>query len=357
MKNKLPIWLSGKGHQSDIVISSRVRLARNIEDYLFPKQMSWEEKEELLREVKETINSEVFKKELGEMRLIKMDDVEELDREYLLEKHLISPDMVGNYHGRGIILGLDESISILVNEEDHFRIQSFVSGLDLEDAYIIADKVDDALEKFYNFSFHEKYGYLTSCPTNIGTGIRFSVMMHLPGLSMTGKLNNVEEYLKNEGFVIRGFFGEGSSGYGNLYQISNQFTIGYTEEDIMLNLEGKIKEIIDQEKEARNLLFREKEYELKNMIYRAYGNLKYSYILTAKEGMNDISLLRLGLERGFKFDEKLDYGMLNSLIVLAQPAGLQSYFYKEMSPEERDRKRPILFKEILQIGGKINDLG
>ena len=357
MKNKLPIWLSGKGHQRDIVISSRVRLARNIENYLFPKKMTIEDKEEQLSSVKETIESSFFKKELGDMRLIKMDDIGTLDREYLLEKHLISPDMAENYHSRGIVLGLDESISILVNEEDHFRIQSFVSGLNLEDGYVIADKVDDALEKFYKFSFHEKYGYLTSCPTNLGTGIRFSVMMHLPALSMTGSLNKAQRYLKGEGFVIRGFFGEGSRGYGNLYQVSNQFTIGYKEADIMLNLEGKIKEIIAQEKEARDNLFKEKEYELKNMIYRAYGNLKYSYILTAKEGMNDISLLRLGMERGLRFDEALDYGMLNSLIVLAQPAGLQSYFYKFMSPEERDRKRPILFKEILQIGGKINDLG
>lgn len=357
MKNKLPIWLMGKGHQSDIVISSRVRLARNIESYFFPKKMTIEDKEALLRSVKQTIKSSVFKKELGEMKLIKMDDIGTLDREYFLEKHLISPDMVENYHSRGIILGLDESISILVNEEDHFRIQSFASGLNLDDAYIIADKVDDILEKFYKFSFHEKYGYLTACPTNIGTGIRFSVMLHLPALSMTGGLSKVQQYLKWEGFVIRGFFGEGSSGYGNLYQVSNQVTIGYKEHDIMLGLKGKIKKIIDQEKEARDNLFKEKEYELKNMIYRAYGNLKYSYILTAKEGMNDISLLRLGIERGLKFDKTLDYVMLNSLIVLAQPAGMQSYFCKLMSSEERDRKRPILFKEILKIGDRVDDLG
>lgn len=357
MINNLPNWLNGQGHESNIVISSRVRLARNIDNYVFPKRMTNEEKEEFLNSVKEVIETPSFKKELGDMNLIRMDEIGGLERQYLLDKHLISPNMIENYYSRGLVLGLDESISILVNEEDHFRIQSFFSGLNLEDAYVIANKVDETLEKFYNFSFHEKYGYLTSCPTNIGTGIRFSVMLHLPGLSMTGKLNQVQNNLKKDGFVIRGFFGEGSSGYGNLYQISNQYTIGFSEEEIMISLEGKIKEIIEEEKEARKTLFEEKEFELKNMIYRAYGNLKYSYILTTKEGMNDISLLRLGLERGLKFDEELNYGMLNSLIVLTQPAGLQNYFNNLMTPEERDRKRPIMFKEILKIGGNVNGMG
>lgn len=357
MINKLPNWLNALGHQNDIVISSRVRLARNIDNFIFPHRMTVEDKEKLLDSVGETIASSSFVKNAGEMKLLRMDELSGLDREFLLEKHLISPNMLDQYHNRGIVLGLDESISILINEEDHFRIQSFFSGLNLEDAFIIADKVDDALEKFYNYAYHDKYGYLTSCPTNIGTGVRFSVMMHLPALSMTGGLQEIQRNLKLDGFVIRGFFGEGSEGYGSLYQISNQFTIGVKEEDIMLGLEKKINDIIIKEKEGREHLFKQKNFEMQDMIYRAYGNIKYSVLLTAKEGMNNVSLIRLGLERGLPFEVDIDFRQLNNLIVLAQNAGLQSYFGKMMSPEERNRMRPRLFKEILKIGGQINDLG
>ncbi|MDD2371875.1 MAG: protein arginine kinase [Firmicutes bacterium] len=351
MINKLPNWLDAKGHASDIVISSRVRLARNIDNLLFPHCMNVDEKDKLIDSIGETIASSSFKKEVGDMKLLKLDELSGLDREFLLEKHLISPNMLDNYHNRAIVLGLDESISILINEEDHFRIQSFFSGLNLEDAFVIADKVDDALEKFYSYAYHEKYGYLTSCPTNIGTGVRFSVMMHLPALSMTGGLKDIQRSLKSEGFVIRGFFGEGSEGYGSLYQISNQFTIGVKEQEIMLGLEKRINDIIVKEKESRERLFKQKPFEMQDMIYRAFGNLKYSVLLTTKEGMNNVSLIRLGVERGLSFDEVINYKQLNSLIVLSHPAGLQSYFGKSMSPEERERKRTRLFKEILKIGG------
>lgn len=357
MINKLPNWLNAQGHENDIVISSRVRLARNIEDYMFPHRMTPADKDKLIDSLQETVSSSSFKKNAGDMKLLRMSELSGLDREFLLEKHLISPNMLEQFHNRAIVLGLDESISVLVNEEDHLRIQSFFSGLNLQDAFVIADKIDDALEMFYSYAYHEKYGYLTSCPTNIGTGIRFSVMMHLPALSMTGGLSDIQRTLKQEGFVIRGFFGEGSEGYGSLYQISNQFTIGFKEEDIMEGLDKRIREIITKEKSAREILFKQKKYEMLDMIYRAFGNIKYSILLTTKEGMNNVSLIRLGLERGLKFDQEIDYRKLNSLIVLAQPAGLQSYFGRLMSPEERDRMRPVLFKEILEIGGNDNDLG
>ncbi len=351
MINKLPNWLNAQGQDKDIVISSRVRLARNIDDLLFPHRMNADDKDKLLDSISETIGSSSFKKDAGNMKLLKLDELSGLDREFLLEKHLISPNMLDNYHNRGIVLGLDESISILINEEDHFRIQSFISGLNLKDAFVIADKVDDELEKFYNYAYHEKYGYITSCPTNIGTGIRFSVMMHLPALSMTGGLKEIQRILKSDGFAIRGFFGEGSEGYGSLYQISNQFTVGVKEADIMLDLEKRINNIIVKEKACRDRLFKQKPYVMQDMIFRAFGNLKYSVLLTTKEGMNNVSLIRLGVERGLLFDECIDYNQLNSLIVLAQPAGLQNYFGKSMSPDEREKLRPRLFKEILKIGG------
>lgn len=357
MTSKLPEWLNAKGHQSDLVLSSRVRLARNLDSKPFPHSMTIEEKEDLLTSLEKTIKDPSFIQEVGEMTLYRLDGLSGLEREFLLEKHLISPDMLENYHNRGLVLGLDQRVSILINEEDHFRIQSFFSGLNLEEAYIISDKLDDALEKFYSYAYHEKYGYLTSCPTNVGTGIRFSVMLHLPALAMTNGLSAVQQILKNEGFVVRGFFGEGTEAYGNLYQISNQFTLGLKEEDIRFELERRIRDLIEGEKQARDQLFKQKPFEMENMIYRAYGTLKYGVLLTAKEGMNDVSLIRLGLERGLPFEEIMDYEMLNKLIVLAQPAGLQQYYNKAMSPEERDRMRPKLFKELLNLGGKENVLG
>ena len=357
MNNKLPVWLNGQGHQRDIVISSRVRLARNLENYRFPHGMNKEQMQELIRSVEATIKEPAFIKGVGRLSMLKLDELTALDREYLLEQHLISPGMVENWRGRALVTGLEESISILINEEDHFRIQSFISGLNLQDAYIIADKVDDALDGFYEFAFHEQYGYLTSCPTNVGTGIRLSVMLHLPGLSMTGGLAAVQQDLKKDGFVIRGFFGEGSEGYGSLFQISNQFTLGVKEEEVMQCLERRIDEVIGLEKEARMQLFSQKPAQMEDMIYRAYGSLRYARILTAREGMNDLSLVRLGLERGLRFEGAVDYTRLNSLIVLAQPAALQKYFNRLMSADERDRERPKLFREILELGGVQNDLG
>ena len=357
MNNKLPIWLNGQGHQSDIVISSRVRLARNLSGYRFPHGMTPEQMQELIGSVETTLKEPSFIREVGRLSLSRLDELTALDREYLLEKHLISPGMLENWRGRALVTGLEESISILINEEDHFRIQSFFSGLNLEEAWIIANKVDDALAGFYDYAFHEQYGYLTSCPTNVGTGIRLSVMLHLPGLSMAGGLAGIQQDLKKEGFVIRGFFGEGSEGYGSLFQISNQFTLGVKEEEVMQCLERRIDEVIRMEKEARSRLFSRKQAQMEDMVYRAYGSLRYARILTAREGMNDLSLIRLGLERGLRFEGSVDYTRLNSLIVLAQPASLQKYFNRLMPAEERDKERPKLFKEILELGGVHNDLG
>lgn len=357
MNSRLPGWLNGQGHQSDVVVSSRVRLARNLEEYPFPHAMSGEQKRELLGSLETVIGTPAFRKEVGELALLRLEELDDLGRQFLLEKHLISPGMVEAYRDRGLVLGLDESIGILVNEEDHFRIQSFFSGLNLEDAYIIADKVDDALEKHFRYAFHEQYGYLTSCPTNVGTGIRFSVMLHLPALAMTGGLEDAERLLGKEGFVIRGFFGEGSEGTGGLYQISNQITLGVREEELLQGLNRRIEEVIELEKRSREKLFRERPLQMEDMIYRAFGSLRYARLLTAREGMNDISLIRLGLERGYAFDGQIDVSRLNSLIVLAQPAGIQTYFNKTMSPEERDRERPRLFRKHLELGGNEHDMG
>lgn len=357
MTVKLPQWLQGQGPERDMILSSRVRLARNLDTMPFPYGMSDQEKDQLIISLEETLASQAFREEAGELRLYRMESLSGLDRQFLLEKHLISPAMLDNFRHRAIILSEDEQVSILINEEDHFRIQAFASGLDLSEAHALANKLDDLLERFYSFAFHPRYGYLTSCPTNVGTGVRFSVMAHLPALEMTVAFRDTGRALGQEGFVLRGFFGEGSDGYGNLYQISNQVTLGVREEDLRQALENRVQALIREEKKARDRLFANQPYEMQNIIYRAYGILRYGVLLTAREGMNNVSLLRLGLERGMSFEAEPEYGKLNSLVVLAQPAGLQSWYGKLMSPEERDRVRPALFREVLGLGGRKDALG
>lgn len=356
----LPNWLQGQGKDKDIVISSRVRLARNLASYSFPHKMNDGEKKKVLKDIKDVIGKEQFQGEAVKMNLFRLEDIEQIHREFLLEKHLISPNMLKDYAGRGLVLSKDENTSILINEEDHLRIQSFMSGFNLTEAYTAADILDDALEAYLSYAFHEKYGYLTACPTNIGTGIRFSVMVHLPSLSMVNQLDQVQGILRNAGCTIRGFFGEGSEGVGHLYQISNQITIGQRERDILKNLEAMIKMVITKEKEARTHLFKTRPDEMKDLVYRAYGTIKYAQLLTGKEAMGLLSYLRLGLAEKMEFQDKITYKALNSSIVLEQPGALQLYFKEEMSPDERDKKRPILFREIFKItekGGNKHDMG
>ena len=348
----LPNWLQGQGKDKDIVISSRVRLARNLTPYPFPHKMNDDEKKKVLDDVKEVIGKEQFQEESGKMNFFRLENIEQIHREFLLEKHLISPNMLKDYMGRGLVLSNDENTSILINEEDHLRIQSFMSGFNLTEAYTVADTLDDALEAYLSYAFHEKYGYLTACPTNIGTGIRFSVMIHLPGLSMVKQLDQIQGVLRNAGSTIRGFFGEGSEGIGYLYQISNQVTIGQRERDILKNLEATIEMVIAKEKEARIYLFKTRPDEMKDLIHRAYGTVKYAQLLTSKEAMSLLSYLRLGLAERMEFQNKITYKAINSLIALEQPGALQLYFKEEMSPGERDKKRPILFREILKMTKK-----
>ena len=356
----LPNWLQGQGKDKDIVISSRVRLARNLAPYPFPHKMNDDEKKKVLEDVKEVIEKEQFQEEAEKMNFFRLKDIEQIHREFLLEKHLISPNMLKDYIGRGLVLSKDENTSILINEEDHLRIQSFMSGFNLAEAYMVTDTLDDALEVYLSYAFHEKYGYLTACPTNIGTGIRFSVMVHLPGLSMVKQLDQIQGILRNTGCIIRGFFGEGSEGVGHLYQISNQVTIGQRERDILKNFEAMIEMVITKEKEARSHLFKIRPDEIKDLVYRAYGTIKYAQLLTGKEAMSLLSYLRLGLAEKMEFQDKITYRAVNSLIVLEQPGALQLYFKEEMSPGERDKKRPILFREIFKMtekGGNKHDMG
>lgn len=360
MENKIslaPKWLEATGRDSDVIISTRVRLARNIKGRIFPNKLSDEDKREVLKMIDKMVQNGGLNSLGVDYKVLDLEKSSLLDRCYLLEQHLISPKMVKENVGAGALIDRDGNTSVLINEEDHFRIQAFSSGLDLKGAYELADGLDDCLENIFSYAFHSNYGYLTACPTNIGTGIRFSVMIHLPALAMTKKLSEIAKSINKSGFAIRGFFGEGSEGVGDMFQISNQKTIGKNEMEMLDSLEKIIEKIVLKERESREFLFKNRSYEMLDLIYRAYGVVKYSKLLSAKEGMNILSRLRLGLASGYFNESKITLRGINELLVLNQVYSLQAYCKKEMSIGERDQMRPRIFRDVLGLKEDYNDLG
>lgn len=337
-------WMEGNGPESDIVISSRVRLARNLADVPFPHMMNKEQSEKVISEVYDAIqNNRVL---AGDFELIRMKDISKLERKALVEKHLISPALANNEYG-AVLLSRDEGVSIMINEEDHLRIQSLFSGQQLEEAWDLCTKLDDVLEERLNYAFNEQIGYLTACPTNVGTGIRVSVMVHLPALVMTNQLNRIFSAIGHVGLTVRGLYGEGTQAIGNIYQISNQITLGQAEEEIIDNLNSVTRQIIEQERTARGLLLKEKKIKLQDKIGRAYGILSNAYILTSEEAMRLLSDVRLGID--LKLIDNINPRILTEMMVILRPAYLQKLAGKELSPAERDVRRAKIVRNRLSV--------
>lgn len=246
-------WMKGEGPDSDIVISTRLRIARNLRQHPFPLLATDSQGEEVVRKVTEVCDSEAMRKRQP-LQIIQMDQVNPLEKRVLVEKHLISPHLAEESRKGAVLLSPDESVSIMVNEEDHIRIQVLLPGFRLNEAWEIGTKIDDIFEKHLNYAFDETRGYLTSCPTNVGTGIRASVMLHLPALVMTQQISRILQAINQVGLVVRGIYGEGSEALGNLFQLSNQVTLGLSETDILSNLYGVARQIIEQERVARTYL-------------------------------------------------------------------------------------------------------
>lgn len=337
-------WMEATGPDSDIVISSRVRLARNLVNYPFTHLMSQEQGQEVFEKVKDSIqNSNVLAKDI---KTFKMKELSALERQVLVEKHLISPALAENSHG-AVFISKDSSLSLMVNEEDHLRIQCLNSGLDLEKAWDFGSKVDDLLEERLTYAFDENKGYLTACPTNVGTGIRVSVMLHLPALVMTEQINRIFSTIAQVGLTVRGLYGEGTQAIGNIFQISNQITLGQKEEDIINNLKNVTQQIIDRERSARDYLMKERDINLKDIIGRAFGTLKHAYVISTKEAMEHLSNVRLGLD--LNLVEGPDRKLLNELMVFIRPANIQQHFKKQLTEEERDIKRAELIRSNLSF--------
>lgn len=339
-----PSWMQSES-DSDIVISTRIRLARNIANVRFPISFTEQDAEQIddqLMNALLTVNNE----NPYQFSYFSIKDLPQLQRQILVEKHLISPNLARRKKIGSFFLTGNESISILVNEEDHIRIQSLAQGMDLQQAYDQAKTVDRYLSKSIAFAYEERYGYLTSCPTNVGTGLRASVMLHLPALTLTKQMNALIQMITRLGMVVRGIYGEGSDNLGNVYQISNQITLGKSEEDILHELEKVVEQIIQKEQLARKNLLLRAPSVLEDRLSRSLGTLKYAKILTSEEAASCLSNVRLGVSLGLL--EPISHRKLNECMLIMQPGLIQHYAGTALQATERDMYRAKLLQEKLQ---------
>ena len=342
-------WMSDDGPDSDIVLSSRIRFARNLDEYNFPTLFTNGEAEAVVGTIMERASNTSIDA-FGQLEMIKMDEIPPLQKRVLVEKHLISPNLAENSVHGAVLLSENEEVSIMINEEDHIRIQCLFPGFQLSEALKTANEIDDWLEDYVNYAFDEKFGYLTSCPTNVGTGLRASVMMHLPGLVLTQQMNRIVPAINQLGLVVRGIYGEGSEALGNIFQISNQTTLGKSEEDIVDDLKSVVSQIISQERSAREALAKTSNIQLEDRVFRSYGTLVNSRIIETKEAARCLSDLRLGIDMGFI--KNISKSILNELMILTQPGFLQQYAGGPLRPNERDIRRAALIRERLKMETK-----
>lgn len=333
-------WYLQNGKDSDVVLSSRVRLSRNMQNYPFTVKCSKEDLNKILDEVKEIVPS------LGYgLKFINLNDIDDITKIALVEEHIISPDyaMKKNVNG-AIVINEEENICIMINDEDHIKLQVFSSGQELENLMNLAVEIDEKLGNLVKYSYSKKFGFLTVSPINVGTAMKASVMVHLPALTITGNINKVLQIVNNFGMNIRGVYGEGTQSQGNVYQISNKQTLGLTEKEIIKNLEIITEKVIEQERLARKYLAKDK-MELEDRVLRAYGLLKYSAKLSAEECRKLLSDVKLGTDLGII--KELDDAKVSKLNLYTKPGNLQKYLGKALDGYERDIKRTEVIKQII----------
>lgn len=332
-----------EGPHNRIVLSSRVRLARNLKQTPFP---GWAKKAERLKALELIRPAVLSLPQMADSFSASMDNLSILDKNILVERHLISREHAAKGTGSGLVLNRDESLSVMINEEDHLRMQALRPGLQLKQAWSALDQFDSKLEKKVDYAFKPDLGYLTACPTNLGTGIRVSAMLHLPGLVLAEQINQIIQAVNKLGLAVRGLHGEGTEALGNVFQVSNQMTLGESENDIVERLNKVLAQIIEHEENARGMLLEKKPRMVYNQIGRAYGTLANSYSITSKETMNLLSLMRLGADMGFF--ENLERALVDELFVITQPAHLQKLHPDKLSAEERDFRRADMLRVRLR---------
>jgi protein arginine kinase len=336
-------WLHGDGPHNQIVISSRVRLARNLRGHPFPGHAKKAERLIVLDQVKPRVE------ELAEMHdsfSQLMQELTSLDKQVLVERHLISREQAARSIGSAVVMNRKQTLSIMVNEEDHLRMQAIRAGLQLTNTFKMIDKVDSALEQTLEYAFHPRLGYLTACPTNVGTGMRASAMVHLPALVLSEQINQIIQAVNKIGLAVRGLYGEGTEAMGNLFQVSNQTTLGENEKDIISRLNKVIEQIIEHEQNARQVLLQKRVGTLYDNIGRAYGILMHAWSMTSKEALNLLSFMKLGVDLGF-FPEDCRRAV-DELFMETQPAHLQKGTQQKLAAEERDALRAEIIRAKLK---------
>ncbi|MCX7842222.1 MAG: protein arginine kinase [Clostridia bacterium] len=338
-------WYIERGPEADVVVSTRVRLARNFKNFPFPCRMTAEQESMVLSEARDAVlngNSAIAK----DFVFVNLQSLDNLDRQVLVEKHLVSPQHAEIKKYSGVLVSRDERISIMINEEDHLRIQCLFPGMQIDKAWELCDKIDTLLEERIDMAFDSSYGYLTSCPTNLGTGIRASTMLHLPALVMTGYIRNILEACSKLGVAVRGLYGENTEAAGNMFQVSNQFTLGKSEADIIAGITNITQQIIEQERVLRAELYKQNPYRFEDKVCRSMGILMQSRIMSTEEAMKLLSDARLGVDMGII--KNVNGETLNEIMLLSQPASLQKYAGKLLGPDERDIRRAELIRNKLQ---------
>lgn len=332
-------WYLQTGTDSDVAISTRIRFARNLNGFKFNLKNKTD-----IEKLENTIKDKLFA--IGyELKFFRLRDMDEITKVSLVEKNIISPEFALNNNETGsILINDEENICIMINEEDHLRIQIFNAGLDLENTLNLAIELDEKLGEILGYAVSKKYGYLTSCPSNCGTGLRASVMLHLPGLKLTGNINKILKAIRSFGISIRGIYGENTKSVGDIFQISNEQTLGITEKEIIDNLRIISQKIINQERAARKLLAKDK-IDLEDKIYRAYGVLTNCKKMDSSEVLSILSKVKLGTDLGI-LDELTDYKVLK-LYIFTKPANLQKYLGNKYDEEEEDIKRAEIIKQII----------
>jgi len=335
-------WLDGSGKHAESVVSSRVRLARNIHGISFTHHAKPRDLERSMALVREALQASTT---LGRGTLVVMDELDELDRQFLVERHLVSQEHAEKSPHRAMVVGDGEMVSAMINEEDHLRLQAIQSGFEAMDAWRILERLDEELDGRLDYAFSCEWGYLTACPTNTGTGLRASMLVHLPALVLTGQISKVLHGISQMGLAVRGFYGEGSDVMGNLFQVSNRTALGVSEIDIIQSLERVVRQVLDYEAQARQILLRDARSQIEDKVWRAYGILKYCRKVTSHEVMSLGSAVRLGKSMGLI--ERISAAGLNNMLLVCQPAHLQKRFEREMDPAERDMVRADLVRKIM----------
>ncbi len=346
-------WLDASGDHAGVVLSTRIRLARNLQGHAFGPRARVNDREAVLEQTRRAMAKVEL---LGGSTLLELPDLDDRSRGMLLERRLASRELLGDVkagpsRATAVLLAAQDPLSVMVNEEDHLRLQGLVSGLRLKEAWNLVDRLDEELGQELPFAYHHEFGFLTSCPTNVGSGLRASVLVHLPGLVLTKEIGKVLQGLGQVGLTFRGLYGEGSEVVGNFFQLSNQTTLGKSEEELIEHLDKIVRQVIQYEDQARQVLLRDAPQVTEDKIWRAYGLLRYARSLSFEELMNLLSGIRLGV--GLKLLPKLRVYTLNKLMIFTQTAHLEQAAGRDLPPAECDAHRAAYVRSILSKEGPV----